>query len=101
MWEPIPIGLSRLESTWGMGTSNRMGSVLLGAGANVELKSDLTASRLKNDFCLCTSGSVVCSGVARVGVIRGGSRCAKIFSRRMTSFLPFQPLSRVKFQWPF
>ena len=37
-------------------------SVLHGAidsKLNVELKSDFTASRLKTDFCLCTSGPVV------------------------------------------
>src|SRR6218665_3341486 len=45
------------------GTSSRIGSVLLGTvdrPSNVELRSDFTASRLKTDFRLCTSGSDVC-----------------------------------------
>src|SRR6218665_1752500 len=54
---PQKVDLGRL------GTSSRIGSVLRGPvdpPSNVELKIDFTASRLKTDFCLCTSGSVVC-----------------------------------------
>ena len=59
----IDVEVDPNKSNWvDFWTSSRIGSVLLGtvdSPSNVELKNDFTASRLKTDFCLCTSGSVV------------------------------------------